>query len=93
MEPIDRRITAAQLMALRGDADATRQICGLLGVEFMAPVLADRTRLEIDQFIASGDAVLASQLIHAASVRSRRVSKLTKHIARVRKTGKVGSRE
>jgi hypothetical protein len=72
MEPIDERITAAQLMALRSDPHGARKICDLLGVDLMAARLAERTRLDIAEFVVTGDAVLAAQLIHAAIVRTKR---------------------
>lgn len=75
MEPIDERITAAQLMALRADPNAAREICTLLGVDVMPALLAERTRGDVDRFIVTGDATLAAQLIHAAMVRQQRGAK------------------
>lgn len=72
MEPIDRRITAAQLMALRAGANPTRAIAELFSVKEMPLVLAKRTLHEIEMFVASGDATSAAQLIHAAIVRRRK---------------------
>ena len=72
MEPIDERITAAQLMALRGEPDAAGKISHLLGVDLMPPLLAVRTCRDVAEFVLTGDAVLAAQLIHAAIVRTKR---------------------
>ena len=72
MEPIDERITAAQLLSLRGGANPAESIATLLGVEAMPPRLAARTLVDIGTFVATGDAIAASQLIHAAIVRRRR---------------------
>ena len=72
MEPIDTRITAAQLMAMRADPNAAREIGTLLGIDAMPTLLGARTRNDIDRFIETGDATLAAQLIHAAMVRRRR---------------------
>ena len=71
MEPVDERITAAHLMAMRLDAGATDAIARLLSINQMPPNLAARTKREIGEFVVSGDATLASQLIHAAMVRGR----------------------
>ena len=75
MEPIDERITAAQLMALRAEPNPAREICALLGIDAMPARLADRTRSDVDRFVGTGDATLAAQLIHAAMVRQRRAPK------------------
>lgn len=72
MEPIDERITAAQLMALRSEPNAAFEICALLGVDAMPVLLADRSRNDIDEFIRTGDATRASQLIHTVIVWHRR---------------------
>ena len=69
MEPVDKRITAAQLMALRREPNGTDAIARLLGLEAMPPRLALRTAAEIQEFVVTGDAVLAAQLIHASMVR------------------------
>lgn len=71
MEPIDRRVTAAQLMAMRASPNAASEIAGLLRVAEMPARLAARTGDDILQFILTGDAVLAAQLIHAAMVRGK----------------------
>ncbi len=74
MEPIDERITAAQLMVLRTEPNAPVAIATLLGVPAMPQHLAVRAEREIADFVQSGDATVAAQLIHAAAVRrSRRV--------------------
>jgi hypothetical protein len=74
MEPIDKRITAAQLMTLRGEPNAAAKITALLLVNEMPPTLGKRTRTEIEKFLIVGDAVMAAQLIHAAIVRRQRAS-------------------
>jgi hypothetical protein len=72
MEPIDTRITAAQLMVLRGEPHSGEAISKLLGVDGMPPNLAVRAKREIAEFVASGDATVAAQLIHSAGVRRAR---------------------
>jgi hypothetical protein len=72
MDPVDDRITAAQLMALRDDATAHQKIADVLGVRNMAPNLAARSLRDIAEFVETGDATLAAQLIHAAIVRQSR---------------------
>ncbi len=72
MEPIDERITAAQLMALRRERGAPQAIAKLLGVAAMPPHLGRRTEKEIAEFVETGDATLAAQLIHGAAVRRTR---------------------
>ena len=57
-------------MALRLEPDADAAIASVLGVVRMDPVATVRTLDEIAQFVASGDATLAAQLIHAAGVRN-----------------------
>ena len=69
VEPIDLRINAAQLLALRDQPDAERAISLLLEVNQMDPIEALQTKREIQAFLTSGDATYASQLIHAAAVR------------------------
>ncbi len=69
MEPIDRRVTAAGLLALRDEPDAAGAIGRALQVAAMPTDLARRTSEEIQQFLASGDATLAAQLVHSAIVR------------------------
>ena len=69
MDPINDRITTPRLAAMRGESNAERNIASLLHVEEMPLPLAARTRADIAAFVATGDAVLASQLIHAAQVR------------------------
>lgn len=56
-------------MALRAEPNAARAIAELFEVKEMPLVLAKRTLTEIEAFVASGDAVRAAQLIHAAMVR------------------------
>lgn len=73
-EAIDR-ITAAHLMALRSEIDGAERIAHLLRVPEMTPKLAARTLVEILEFVGSGDAVAAAQLIHSATVRRRRVAR------------------
>lgn len=72
MEPIDERITAAQLMAMRDEPGACAAIGQLLGVDALPANLATRVEREIAEFVASGDAIRGSQLIHAAGVRRGR---------------------
>jgi hypothetical protein len=72
MEPIDRRITAAQLLAMRAGENAAQKIAALLGVDAMAQRLACHTLAEIEDFVATGDATAAAQLVHAALVRQQR---------------------
>ena len=72
MDPNEGRINAAQLAALRSDADPANAIASLLGVDEMPPEMALRTRREIAQYIDSGDGVAAAQLIHVAIVRRSR---------------------
>ena len=78
MEPVDKRITAAQLMALRAEKNAGQLIAALLGVNRMHGTLATRTIEEIESFIENGDAVLAAQLIHATMVRRSRTPRPAK---------------
>lgn len=72
MDPIDERITAAQLMALRKEPNAQQTIAELLCVGQMAPKLALNAQREIAEFVETGDATRASQMIHAAMVRRSR---------------------
>jgi hypothetical protein len=72
MEPIDRRITAPQLLAMRASENAAQKIAELLGVDGMATRLAAHTIAEIEEFVATGDATAAAQLVHAAMVRQQR---------------------
>ena len=69
MEPIDLRITAAQLLTLRDQSDAARSIAALLEVNQMDQMDALQTTQAIQTFLASGDATAAAQLIHDATVR------------------------
>ena len=73
-EPLNRRITAAQLMAMKHEPTAAAQIAALLGVDRMPPNLATKTVQGIAEFLAQGDATAAAQLIHASLVRRRRKS-------------------
>ena len=66
------RITAAHLMTMRAEPDGARAIASLLGVTEMPAALGLRTKTGIAEFLATGDATVASQLIHAALVRQRR---------------------
>ena len=75
-EPVDQRVTAAQLVDLRARPDGPEKIAELLQVERMPPTLQQKCRDEIERFVASGDATQASQLIHASIVRRRRKSPL-----------------
>lgn len=72
MEPIDERVTAARLMVLRSEPNAAAAIAATLGVPAMPRSLAERATGEINEFVTTGDATLAAQLIHAAEVRRSR---------------------
>ena len=72
MEPIDERITAPRLMMLRSEPGADVAIAKILGVSAMSVKLAERAKREIAEFVATGDATLAAQLIHSAGVRRPR---------------------
>jgi len=69
MEPIDRRITAVTLLMLRDKPHPEQALEALLRVREMAVPDSERTKQEIENFVASGSATAASQLIHAAQVR------------------------
>lgn len=71
-QPVDQRITAAQLVALKDRPDALEKIAELLQVERMPANLKAKSLAEIEQFVFTGNATQASQLIHAALVRQRR---------------------
>ena len=58
-------------MALLKEPNAETAIAELLGVAKMDRVESIRTKLEIEAFVANGDATAASQLIHAAGTRRR----------------------
>lgn len=59
-------------MALRSEPRGAEAIARLLGVPSMAANLAVRAQREIAEFVETGDATAAAQLIHAAMVRRGR---------------------
>ncbi len=69
VNPIDQRITAARLLALRDEPRAAEVIADLLEVSKMPAPLSIRAITEIDEFVRSGNATMAAQLIHADIVR------------------------
>ena len=56
-------------MSLRDEPNAARAIADVLGVSAMPTGEAVRTKEEIAEFLASGDATRAAQLIHMATLR------------------------
>ncbi|MES2693028.1 MAG: hypothetical protein V4773_06110 [Verrucomicrobiota bacterium] len=68
MEPIDKRLTAARLMALLDEPDPQEAIRHVLGLAEIPAPLAKQADAEIAAFIASRDATLAAQLIHACAL-------------------------
>lgn len=59
-------------MTLRAGPNPGEAIAELLGVAEMPELLAARTQDSIAEFLVTGDAIAASQLIHAAIVRRNR---------------------
>jgi hypothetical protein len=72
VEERNERITAAKLCAMRSEPDSLAAIAALLRVQAMASNLAAKTVAEIEEFLITGDATAAAQLVHAAMVRQKR---------------------